>query len=153
MAANNSTHTLSSANESNTNTSNVSHKVQINRDGLNELSLREKYSFQKFKADNVGRSTIRYMKKNYKPSRECTKRYIINRLPIIDWLFRNYNVREYLLKDIVTGLTIGVVQIPQSMAYAMMADLPPVNGLYVAFITVMVYFFLGTSRHLSLGNN
>ena len=127
-----------------------SHKVQINRDSLNELRLNEKYSFQKFKSENVGRSTIRYVKKNYKPNRCCATRYFKRRLPIIKWLM-SYNIREFLLKDIITGLTIGVVQIPQSMAYSMMADLPPVNGLYVSFFTVLAYFFLGTSRHLSLG--
>ena len=37
------------------------------------------------------------------------------------------------------------------MAYSLMADLPPINGLYVSFFTVVAYFFLGTSRHLSLG--
>ncbi len=150
--AHNSTHSINSDSTMSTPSSNTqSHKVQINRDGFNEISLHEKYSFQKFKTENVCRSTLNYVNKNYKPSRNCMKRYVSNRLPIIEWV-RSYNIKEYLLKDIITGLTIGVVQIPQSMAYSMMADLPPVNGLYVSFFTVLVYFFLGTSRHLSLGN-
>ncbi len=37
------------------------------------------------------------------------------------------------------------------MAYSLMAGLPPINGLYVSFFSVIAYFFLGTSRHLSLG--
>jgi MFS superfamily sulfate permease-like transporter len=56
-----------------------------------------------------------------------------------------------LVKDIIAGLTIGVIQIPQGMAYSLMAGLPPIIGLYVSLWSVIVYFFLGTSRHLSLG--
>jgi MFS superfamily sulfate permease-like transporter len=37
------------------------------------------------------------------------------------------------------------------MGYSLMADLPPVNGLYVAFFTMLVYFFFGTCAHLSIG--
>ena len=39
------------------------------------------------------------------------------------------------------------------MANSVMANLPPINGLYVAFFSVMTYFFLGTCRHLSLGTH
>ena len=37
------------------------------------------------------------------------------------------------------------------MAYAMLADLPPIVGLYVAFFPVLIYYFLGTSKHISMG--
>ena len=56
-----------------------------------------------------------------------------------------------MLKDIISGLTIGVIQIPQGMAIALMAGLPAMVGLYVSFFTVLVYALLGTSRQLSLG--
>ena len=39
------------------------------------------------------------------------------------------------------------------MAYSLMADLPPILGLYISFFTVMVYAILGTSRHISLGKS
>lgn len=48
---------------------------------------------------------------------------------------------------------IGIVHIPQGMAYALMAGVPAINGLYVSFFTVILYVLLGTSRHLSTGIN
>lgn len=51
----------------------------------------------------------------------------------------------------VAGLTVGVILIPQGMAYAMIAGLPPVYGLYASVFPVLVYLFLGTSRQLAIG--
>lgn len=70
-------------------------------------------------------------------------------LPFLQWL--PYYKKEYLVKDLVAGLTVGIVLIPQSMAYAMIAGLPPVYGLYASLIPVLVYAFLGTSRQLAVG--
>ncbi len=70
-------------------------------------------------------------------------------LPFLQWL-PNYR-KDYLLKDLVAGLTVGVVLIPQGMAYAMIADLPPVYGLYASIFPLLVYALLGTSKHLALG--
>ena len=52
--------------------------------------------------------------------------------PILDWL-PNYK-KEYLSGDLSAGLTVGVMLIPQGMAYAMIAGLPPVYGLYASMI-------------------
>lgn len=65
------------------------------------------------------------------------------------WL-RSYQ-RSFLAGDIKAGLTVGVVIIPQGMAYALIAGLPPVYGLYAAIIPGVVYALLGTSRQLSVG--
>lgn len=51
----------------------------------------------------------------------------------------------------MAGLTVGIVLVPQAMAYAMIAGLPPVYGLYAAFLPVLTYVFLGTSRKIGVG--
>ena len=51
----------------------------------------------------------------------------------------------------MAGLTVGVVLIPQGMAYALIAGLPPVYGLYAAVVPMAIYALLGTSRHMSVG--
>jgi len=70
-------------------------------------------------------------------------------LPIFDWL-PNYK-KEWLKGDISAGLTVGVMLIPQGMAYASIAGLPAVYGLYASIIPILIYAFFGTSRQLAVG--
>ncbi len=70
-------------------------------------------------------------------------------LPIIDTV-RNYRP-AYLQGDIVAGLIVAVMLIPQGMAYAVLAGLPPVYGLYASLVPLVVYALFGTSRQLAVG--
>ena len=70
-------------------------------------------------------------------------------LPFLQWLPK-YR-KNWLLKDLVAGLTVGIILVPQAMAYAMIAGLPPVYGLYASLFPVVIYAFLGSSRQLAVG--
>ena len=70
-------------------------------------------------------------------------------LPSAAWL-STYSKSDWR-GDWPAGLTVGVMLIPQGMAYAMIAGLPVVYGLYAALVPQIVYGFLGTSRHLAVG--
>ncbi len=70
-------------------------------------------------------------------------------LPIFDWL-PNYQ-KSWLGGDLSAGLTVGIMLIPQGMAYAMIAGLPAVYGLYAALIPQVIYAIFGTSRQLAVG--
>lgn len=59
--------------------------------------------------------------------------------------------RAYLAGDLSAGLTVGIMLVPQGMAYAMIAGLPPVFGLYAAMIPQIMYALTGTSRQLAVG--
>ena len=72
-----------------------------------------------------------------------------NIFPIIEW-FSNYQ-KAWLKGDISAGLTVGIMLIPQGIAYAMIAELPPIYGLYTAMIPQIVYAIFGTSRQLAVG--
>jgi len=74
---------------------------------------------------------------------------IKNIFPFLDWL-PNYK-KSWFKDDFFAGITIGVMLIPQGIAYAMIAGLPPIYGLYTAMIPQIVYVFLGTSRQLAIG--
>ncbi|MBW1796917.1 MAG: SulP family inorganic anion transporter [Deltaproteobacteria bacterium] len=69
--------------------------------------------------------------------------------PFLAW-FRNYGL-ESLRIDAISGLTVALVLIPQSMAYAQLAGLPPYYGLYAAFLPPMVAALFGSSRQLATG--
>jgi sulfate permease, SulP family len=69
--------------------------------------------------------------------------------PVPEW-FAGYD-RSALQNDITAGLTVGVMLIPQGMAYAVLGGLPPIYGLYAALVPMLVYPFLGTSRQLITG--
>lgn len=51
----------------------------------------------------------------------------------------------------MSGFTVAVMHIPQGLAYALLGNVPPVVGLYMAFFPVFVYTLFGTSRHVSMG--
>ncbi|KOC67065.1 Prestin [Habropoda laboriosa] len=71
-------------------------------------------------------------------------------VPLIGWL-STYNWKNDILGDIIAGITVAVMHIPQGMAYAILGNVPPIIGIYMAFFPVLVYLFLGTSRHNSMG--
>jgi SulP family sulfate permease len=70
-------------------------------------------------------------------------------IPILEWL-PNYK-REFFKNDLGAGLAVGIMLIPQGIAYAMIAGLPPIYGLYTAMIPQIIYAIFGTSRQLAVG--
>jgi len=71
-------------------------------------------------------------------------------LPFLAWIgeIRDSNI---LKADLVAGLTVALVLVPQSMAYAQLAGLPPQHGLYASFLPVMIAALMGSSRQLGTG--
>ena len=69
--------------------------------------------------------------------------------PILEWI-KTYN-KSLFKTDFTAGITVGVMLIPQGMAYAMIAGLPPVYGLYAALFPQIIYALMGTSRQLAVG--
>ena len=70
-------------------------------------------------------------------------------LPIIDWL-PSYKFKSFRA-DLLAGLTVAVMLVPQGMAYGLLAGLPPIYGLYAGIVPLLLYAFFGTSRQLSVG--
>ncbi|KAI5660576.1 hypothetical protein M9H77_29369 [Catharanthus roseus] len=69
--------------------------------------------------------------------------------PIFQWA-PNYSFK-LLRSDVVSGLTIASLAIPQGISYAKLANLPPIIGLYSSFVPPLIYSVLGSSRHLAVG--
>lgn len=70
--------------------------------------------------------------------------------PVLKWL-PEYKCEKNLMGDIISGITVAVMHIPQGMAYGLLAGVDPIVGLYMAFFPTLIYFLFGTSRHISMG--
>ncbi|OTA91299.1 hypothetical protein M434DRAFT_76467 [Hypoxylon sp. CO27-5] len=79
----------------------------------------------------------------------AARQYLLDKLPIIQWLPR-YSP-SWILQDFMAGLTVGVLLIPQGLAYAKIATIPIENGLYSCWVPAAVMVFMGTSKDLSTG--
>lgn len=74
---------------------------------------------------------------------------ITKRIYILQWLPR-YNKVD-LISDLIAGITIGLTMMPQSIAYASLAELTAQYGLYSAFMGSLIYVFFGTIKEVSIG--
>lgn len=70
-------------------------------------------------------------------------------LPIVGTM-RSYN-REKFSGDLSAGITVAIMLVPQGMAYAILAGMPPVYGLYASIVPLLIYAIFGTSRQLAVG--
>jgi len=75
---------------------------------------------------------------------------LLNFFPILKWL-PAYSWRENFASDVNSGLTTGVMFVPQGIAYAYLAGVDPVYGLYSSFFAPFFYLIFGTSPHVSRG--
>lgn len=85
-----------------------------NFDIYSEKKLEQTFSYNKVKGDNVAKSSVNYLKKYYNPTPSCMKNYFFDRFPFFKWI-RKYNFKNDFFKDLIAGLTIGIVHIPQGI--------------------------------------
>ncbi|XP_015226965.1 PREDICTED: sulfate transporter [Cyprinodon variegatus] len=90
------------------------------------------------------------VKKHCSCSPEKVKSKILGFVPILKWLPR-YKLRDWILGDIMSGVIVGILLVPQSIAYSLLANQDPIYGLYTSFFSSIIYAILGSSRHISVG--
>ncbi|KAK6466929.1 solute carrier family 26 member 10 [Huso huso] len=88
--------------------------------------------------------------KNCRCNKDACVKALKERIPILNWLPR-YKLKKWLLGDAVAGFTVGIVHIPQGMAFALLTSVAPIYGLYTSFFPVLLYVLFGTGRHVSTG--
>ncbi|XP_036961165.1 solute carrier family 26 member 9-like isoform X1 [Acanthopagrus latus] len=90
------------------------------------------------------------VKKLFRCSATRLRALLFRHLPALGWLPK-YKAKENLLCDVISGVSAGTIQVPQGMAFALLASLPPVNGLYSSFFPLIPYFFMGTAHQMVPG--
>ena len=70
-------------------------------------------------------------------------------IPILEWL-PNYE-KSLFRHDLIAGITVGIILIPQGIAYAIIAGLPPIYGLYCALVPQIIYAIFGSARQVAIG--
>ncbi len=143
---------------------------ELSRPVFTEKYLESHFKFNSYHGENILKELFNYIKINYKPTVNNFKAYLYKRIPPIEWIPK-YDIKHNLIKDLIGGLTVniickhtifynlklihcfkvGIIQVPQCMAYSLAAGLPAYNGLYVTFFQCLLYFLFGTSRHISPG--
>ncbi|KAI1101106.1 putative sulfate permease [Jackrogersella minutella] len=83
------------------------------------------------------------------PSKQDVLGYFKSLFPFLSWI-GFYNL-QWFIGDLVAGITIGAVVVPQGMAYAKLANLPVEFGLYSSFMGVLIYWFFATSKDITIG--
>lgn len=100
------------------------------------------------------KSTVSVLKSTLSQGMTCSGRRVRSTLtgffPVVRWLPK-YKLKEYIWGDIMSGLIIGVILVPQAIAYCLLAGVQPIYGLLTSFYTNIIYFLMGTSRHVSVG--
>ncbi|CAI4224066.1 unnamed protein product [Auanema sp. JU1783] len=119
---------------------------------MNQNEYDHKYGFNP-KPKATIRSIIRKRRTKFADdffTAEGWNRIIQRRIPVSRWLPR-YNFRSFVVPDFLAGATVGIYNIPQGLAYSVLASLPPVYGLYASFFPPIFYFLFGSSLHSSIG--
>lgn len=79
----------------------------------------------------------------------CSVKFLKKRLPIVNWLPK-YKF-EFFIQDVIAGITVALTAIPQGIAYAVIAGLPPEYGLYASLTAGLVYVFFGSCHNVTVG--
>ncbi|KAL4223156.1 hypothetical protein ACF0H5_016628 [Mactra antiquata] len=117
---------------------------------------RRVYTHEAFNEIYVEEANALTMKDRVKNACQCTGpkicRILLSYLPIVKTI-RKYKPKEYILGDVLSGLTVSFMHLPQAMGFGILASLQPIHGLYSTFFPVLVYMIFGTSPYISFGTN
>ena len=103
---------------------------------------------QAIATDTTIQRTVRYGKYAVHAFPSVAGQYFLEKAPVIHWLPK-YNF-QWLLNDTLAGITVGVLLIPQSLAYAKIATIPGEYGLMSSWLPNFLYFIMGTSKGRSI---
>ena len=99
---------------------------------------------------DIKQFVIRELQKSCQCSAAKVRDGAFDFFPVLRWLPK-YDLKKNILGDVMSGLIVGILLVPQSIAYSLLAGQEPIYGLYTSFFASIIYFLFGTSRHISVG--
>ncbi|XP_059156866.1 prestin-like isoform X2 [Physella acuta] len=108
--------------------------LHLNKDALQKTTLLEK------------------VKRNMYCSKRRLWKLVSTYIPVIKYI-RYYKLKENSVADIVAGITVGIVHIPQALAFGQLTSVKVENGLFTSLWPVLLYVIFGTSAHVSMGTS
>ena len=110
------------------------------------------FSHRYLEIDENSQTLLQRLKKNFYCSPRRAWKFCAYHLPVLKFL-KYYKFKEYVLMDFLTGLTIGIMHIPQALAFGLLASVKVENGLYTSLWPILFYVIFGTSPHISMGTS
>ncbi|GAA6058887.1 hypothetical protein JCM10212_002831 [Sporobolomyces blumeae] len=96
-------------------------------------------------------STSRTIRNLARGGTGSVKGYFEDLFPFTKWILNYPSAPGWIIGDLIAGLTVGLVVVPQSLSYAKIATLPSEYGLYSSFVGVMIYAIFATSKDVTIG--
>ncbi|KAH0618888.1 hypothetical protein JD844_018412 [Phrynosoma platyrhinos] len=109
---------------------------------INRPAYSSEYFDEEFERKSRSYPLGQKIKNLFRCSPSRLKLILYSLFPILVWLPK-YKIKDYIVPDVLGGISAGTIQVPQGMAFALLANLPPVNGLYSSFFPLITYFVLG----------
>lgn len=110
------------------------------------------FSHRYVEIEENSQTLLQRLKKNFYCSPRRAWKFFAYHLPVLKFL-KYYKFKEYVLMDFLTGLTIGIMHIPQALAFGLLASVKVENGLYTSLWPILFYVIFGTSPHISMGTS
>jgi sodium-independent sulfate anion transporter 11 len=100
--------------------------------------------------ENIQRAS-RHLRNGARAFPSATGRYLLEKVPVVQWISK-YSP-PWIVNDLIAGLTVGVILVPQALAYAKIAGIPLQDGLLASWLPGTLYFIMGTSKGKSIGRH
>ncbi|XP_043232164.1 prestin-like isoform X2 [Amphibalanus amphitrite] len=125
-------------------------RVVVARPAFTQQQFQKQFDYTEPKPKTNSELVAEHFRDNCAPNGDCVANTLTRYLPILAWL-PAYSIKNDLFGDIIAGVTVAIMHVPQGMAYALLARIPPIHGIYMAFFQCLLYVIFGTSRHVSVG--